>query len=171
MQYALAPEARTLLIDAMFRSIMDADEKTLADELYLSADMLRVMAKMGMHIASHSDHHLWLDKISLEEQKAEVDASLAMLAAIHDTPNFLWSMCYPFGGYNASLEDICAPRGCSFGLTTIAGKAHVNAGQALHAEPSGDERFAFLTMPSGVLGEGQRHEFFGASPLWPPEAT
>ena len=125
LQYALAPEVRTLLIDAMFRSIMDADEKTLADELHLSADMLRVMAKMGMHVGSHGDRHLWLDKISSEEQRAEVDTSLAMLADIHGASDFSWSMCYPFGGYNASLEEICAARGCSFGLNTIAGKAHV----------------------------------------------
>jgi peptidoglycan/xylan/chitin deacetylase (PgdA/CDA1 family) len=119
LQFALPPVLRTALIDAMFQRIVDLDEVMLAQELYMSVDMLRVMAKNGMHIGSHGDRHLWLDKLTPEEAAAEVEASLAMLAAVHGTDRFVWSMCYPFGGNNAALHEILAARGCAFAVTSV----------------------------------------------------
>lgn len=125
LQHALPPGLRTRMIDALFSRIVGQDETMLAQELYMSVDMLRVMAGSGMHIGSHGDRHLWLDRLDPEEQAAEVDASLAMLGEVHGHPDFIWSMCYPFGGNNASLRGICARRGCAFAVTTVAETARL----------------------------------------------
>lgn len=126
LQHALPLDVRTVLLDRMFRQHMDADEITLARELYLSTDMLRIMAKAGMHIGSHGTSHAWLDKIDVDAQRREIDGSLAMLETVYGGKTFFWSIAYPFGGNNASLQEICSRRGAVFGMTTVAGPATVS---------------------------------------------
>ncbi len=119
LQYALPPQIRTRMINALFSSVVGVDEEMLAQELYLSEDMLRVMAGNGMHIGSHGDRHRWIDRLEPAGQAQEIDASLDMLRRVYGTPDFVWSMCYPFGGTNDSVQRICAERGCAFAVTTV----------------------------------------------------
>lgn len=126
LQFALPPGMRTKMIDALFSRHVSQDEEMIAQEMYLSVDMLRVMAQNGMHIGSHGNEHLWLDKLAPEAQAREIDASLRMLREVYGKDGFLWSMCYPFGGNNASLRRLCAERGCAFAVTTVPETARVS---------------------------------------------
>lgn len=118
LQYALPQDIRTHLLDELFQRYMDTDEQTLAQELYVSPDMLRIMARQGMHIGIHGASHVWLDKIDISKQKFELEASLSMLSNIYGNAEHLLSIAYPYGGYNASLLDICEQHHICFGLTT-----------------------------------------------------
>lgn len=129
LQYALPPFWRTRLLDRLFAEVMETDEKVIAAEMYMSLDMLRVMAKSGMHVGSHGASHVWLDKLSADEQALEIDQSLAMLAEVYGTRQFLWSMCYPFGGNNDDTRRLCSERGCAFGVTTVPNIAELNPEQ------------------------------------------
>lgn len=119
LQYALPSYWRSRLLDNLFSEEFPIDRKIIASEMYMSLDMLRVMAKAGMHIGSHGASHAWLDKLPVEAQADEIDQSLAMLSDIYSSSSFMWSICYPFGGNTAETQQICRKRGCAFGVTTV----------------------------------------------------
>lgn len=125
LQFALPAPMREKILAVLFDEYMDATEGVLAREMYVSEDMLRVMARAGMHIGSHASSHAWLDTLPAREQEEEIDKSLEMLARIHGRPDFYWSIAYPFGRFNDDTLEICASRGCAFGLTTKMDMAKV----------------------------------------------
>lgn len=125
LQFALPHAMRGRLLSILFEEYMDAPEGALAREMYVSEDMLRIMARAGMHIGSHGRSHAWLNTLPAQEQEKEIDASLQMLARIHGRPDFPWSIAYPYGVYNDETLRICQMRGCSFGLTTDMALARV----------------------------------------------
>lgn len=118
LQYELPKKVREKIVNELFEEILDIDESTLAAEMYMTEDMLKVMAKAGMHIGSHGDSHSWLSWLNTAAQEQEIDESLKMLERIHGTPDFTWSMCYPFGAYNDATIQLCKNRSCSFAVTT-----------------------------------------------------
>jgi peptidoglycan/xylan/chitin deacetylase (PgdA/CDA1 family) len=99
---------------------MDIDEVTAAREMYVSLDMLRVMARNGMHIGAHGKSHVWLDKEDAERQAREIDANLDMLRQVYGGKAFFWSIAYPYGAWNGDTRRLCNGRDASFGLTTEA---------------------------------------------------
>lgn len=119
LQYALPDDFRSSVIQILYDKVMDTDECVLAKEMYMSLDMLKVMAKNGMHIGSHGDSHVWLNRVSPEQQKKEVENSLSMLEKVYGDRAFMWTMCYPFGGNDASLRSLCEAKNCAFALTTV----------------------------------------------------
>ena len=119
LQYALPLSWRNRLVNSLFSEAFPIDHEIIASEMYMSLDMLRVMAKAGMHIGSHGSSHVWLDKLSVEAQYAEINQSLNMLRDVYGSSDFMWSVCYPFGGNTKETQRICAEKGCSFGLTTV----------------------------------------------------
>lgn len=122
LQRELPAPLRAELTDTLFHRLVTRDEAAFADELYLSADQLRDMVGRGMYVGSHGDTHRWMNTLTRAEQAAEVDASLALLRAI-GAPASDWIMCYPYGGYDASLLDVVRERGCAAGLAVRVGVA------------------------------------------------
>jgi peptidoglycan/xylan/chitin deacetylase (PgdA/CDA1 family) len=125
LQHALPPEIRARLCNALWDAVMDIDEVTAARETYVSLNMLRVMAKNGMHIGSHGNTHIWLDKVSQKQQKEEIDASLGMLQNIYGSQSFILSIAYPYGAANGETVNLCRNIKASFGLTTETKEALV----------------------------------------------
>lgn len=132
LQHVLPPKMRSEILNTLFYNIMDVDEGILAKELYVSIDMLNVMAKNGMHIGSHGDKHIWLDKVDSQIQNKEIQFSLDLLSNVYEGDDFFWSISYPFGGENLSLRNACKKFGCAFGLTTIPQIAQVEPSGAMH---------------------------------------
>lgn len=132
LQYALPAPCRFELIQHLYKCFVHEDERVLAAEMYMSTDMLRVMVRNGMHVGSHGSSHVWLDKITHEQQQQEIDDSLEMLAQIYRTNQFLWSMCYPFGGYDAHMVSLCQDKNCAFALTTVPGIATLEMNDRFH---------------------------------------
>lgn len=125
LQHALPTETRSYLCDALWTAVMDIDEETAARETYVSLDMLRLMARNGMHIGIHGKTHSWLDKIPPVQQQQEIDASLGLLREVYSTQTWPRSIAYPYGAYNEDTLDYCGQCQISFGLTTEAKDADI----------------------------------------------
>jgi len=117
LQHALPLQLRAQLVDQLFRRHVASDEGSFADELYATADQLRIMRDGGMHIGSHGDLHLWLGHLSAAEQDADIDRSLRLLDAVGMPPRHR-TMCYPYGSYDAHTIEAIAARGFRLALTT-----------------------------------------------------
>ncbi|EWG98243.1 polysaccharide deacetylase family protein [Halomonas sp. BC04] len=130
LQKGLPKSLREPLIDRLFRRFVTEDERGFAAELYMNSVELRELRSAGMFIGSHGDRHLWLNTLSVEEQRHEIDASLDFLSELgvlaHD-----WVMCYPYGGYDDSLLGILRDRHCALGLTVEVGVADLTQHDAL----------------------------------------
>ena len=98
LQRALPEATRTRILAALFAELASADEAAFADELYVSTDQLRLMARSGMHLGSHGHGHYWLNALSRAEQEREVDLSLEFLKSL-GVGDRKWVMCYPYGGF------------------------------------------------------------------------
>lgn len=117
LQTALPAELRARIVSELFAAHVTADERAFAEELYASADQLRCMVRHGMYVGSHGTSHVRLGFLSREEQAAEIDRSLELLAALGSDPES-WILCYPYGDTSEPLLDLLRERRCAAGLTT-----------------------------------------------------
>ncbi|UOF91397.1 polysaccharide deacetylase family protein [Fodinisporobacter ferrooxydans] len=125
LQKGLPENLRNIITDELFKTFVYEDELTFSKELYMNLDQIQCMKRNGMFIGSHSYDHYWLDTLSCEEQKQEIDLSMEFLRQIGcDMDN--WVMCYPYGAYNESLLQLLKERGCKVGLTTLVAIADLN---------------------------------------------
>lgn len=126
LQKGLPKPLRGRLVDRLFQRFVTADEAAFAAELYMNTEQLRELRAAGMFIGSHGDQHLWLNTLSVAEQRREIDASLEFLAGL-GVPRQDWVMCYPYGGYNDALLALLRDTQCALGLTVevaVADLAH-----------------------------------------------
>jgi peptidoglycan/xylan/chitin deacetylase (PgdA/CDA1 family) len=130
LQRELPESFRAGLIDELFRAHVTRDEASFAAELYVSAAQLGEMVDRGMYVGSHGCGHYWMDTLTPAEQAREIDASLAFLRSVGAATSD-WIMCYPYGGFNASLLDIVRQRGCAAGLAVTVGVADLSADDPL----------------------------------------
>jgi peptidoglycan/xylan/chitin deacetylase (PgdA/CDA1 family) len=121
LQVGLPAAERSSIASALFARYVTADEAAFAEELYVSADQLRVMQRAGMHVGSHGRSHRWLSSLSDAEQAEEIDGSLAFLREIGSPVDDYWVMCYPYGDYDQRTLDLLRSRSCAVGLTTHVG--------------------------------------------------
>lgn len=117
LQTALPQALRARITDELFRRHVSADERSFADDLYLSTDQLVEMAGQGMEIGSHGHTHRWLNSLSADEQAQDIDRSLDILAGLGVLgPAKLF--CYPYGAYDAETLKLLSARGCAAAVTT-----------------------------------------------------
>ncbi len=126
LQKGLPPQLRAAITDELFREFVTTDESGFADELYLTVEQLRRMHASGMHIGGHGHDHVWLDTLDPQAQERQVQASRDFLTSIGCDLD-AWVMCYPFGGFDASLLSILERHGCRAGLTTEVAIADLDA--------------------------------------------
>ena len=117
LQKGLPEVLRAAITDELFREFVTRDEPAFAEELYLTVEQLRCMQRHGMHIGSHGHDHLWLDSLTPADQEAQVRRSIDFLRHIGCDLD-AWTMCYPYGGFDASLLAILERHGCRLGLAT-----------------------------------------------------
>jgi len=122
LQRELPEELRNIIIDDLFKKFVSNDEKAFSKELYMSIDQISCLQKNGMYVGSHGFNHCWLNFISEDDQRKEIDLSLEFLKKVGSDLD-RWIMCYPYGAYNKSLLSILKKRNCSVGLTTKIGIA------------------------------------------------
>ena len=126
LQKGLPDAVRAEITDALFREFVSDDEAAFANELYVSLEQLQCMQRHGMHIGSHAFDHVWLDTLRADEQAKQVRASMDFLRSVGCDMS-AWTMCYPYGGYDATLLATLADHGCSLGLTTEVRIADLDA--------------------------------------------
>ena len=130
LQKGLPPQLRAAITDELFREFVSRDEVAFADELYVTVEQLRRMHASGMHVGGHGHDHLWLDTLDPRAQERQVLASMDFLTTVGCDLD-AWVMCYPFGGFDASLLSILERHGCRVGLTTEVGIADLDAHRSL----------------------------------------
>ena len=126
LQHGLPQPIRGQIVDELFNAFVGVPEEVLANELYMTVDQLKMLVRMGMHVGSHSVTHRWMNRIPLQEQRAEVDQSLEFLERIGVPIQDGWTMCYPYGGHDASLRAILRDRGCLVGHTIRVDVARIS---------------------------------------------
>lgn len=126
LQTVLPAPLRSAVAEQLFRRFVGTDEDVAVDELYLTAEQLRVMAYNGMHIGMHGDRHGWLGTQTRGEQAADLDDGLRLLDVL-EQPADGFTFCYPYGSYNADTLDLLRLRGCAAAFTVVPDIAQVEA--------------------------------------------
>ena len=117
LQVVLPEELRNYLADILFDKYIGVNEKAFWEELYLTKDQIQCMQKCGMYFGSHSHEHCWLNALSKEAQREQVELSLEYLREVGVNVE-KWTMCYPYGGYNKDTLEVLQEKGCQLAVTT-----------------------------------------------------
>jgi peptidoglycan/xylan/chitin deacetylase (PgdA/CDA1 family) len=98
-QKILPTDLRKQLLAEVFTQVVSRSESSWVDEFYLSPDDVRRLHECGMEVGSHGHSHVWLEELSVDKQRADIEESFRLLelelGALRNR-----SMCYPFGSYN-----------------------------------------------------------------------
>lgn len=117
LQHGLPQPVRGEIVDVLFDAFVGVPEEALANELYMTVEQLKLLVRAGMHVGSHGATHRWMNRIPPEEQEKEIDRSLEFLEHLGVDLENGWTMCYPYGGHNASLRGLLHNRNCTVGHT------------------------------------------------------
>ncbi len=117
LQKELPESLRSRITDDLFHEFVASDEGAFSRELYMDIDQLKCMRRHGMYIGSHGYDHYWLDTLSADQQRQEIDESLRFLESL-GCDSSSWVMCYPYGAYDEGLLELLRERNCKVGLTT-----------------------------------------------------
>jgi len=131
LQHGLPQPVRQDIVQALFDRFVGVSERALADELYMTVEQVQMLVQAGMHVGSHSATHRWLNRIPPAEQAEEVDRSLEFLEHLGINVQNGWTMCYPYGGHDASLRSILRDRSCTIGHTIEVDIAQLNTDDPL----------------------------------------
>ena len=101
LQYYLPKEIRLKLNDYLFKKYVTNEIYEFANNLYLKKKNMLEMKSDGMHFGSHGYNHEWLEYLSLKDQEFDIVNSLKFLKKIFQKEK-LFSICYPYGSYNAN---------------------------------------------------------------------
>jgi peptidoglycan/xylan/chitin deacetylase (PgdA/CDA1 family) len=130
LQKGLPETVRNRICDALFTRFVSADETAFATELYMSVDQARTMLRAGMTFGSHGYSHQWLSAMTPDEQARDIDRSLDFLGEL-GVPRNDWTICYPYGAYDANTIDVVRGRGGVLGVTTREAVADLGRDGAL----------------------------------------
>ena len=117
LQVELEEGLRKKIADNLFVKVVGIDESAFSRELYMSIDQIKCMVDCGMHIGSHGYDHYWLSSLSKEKQEFEIAKSIEFIDMVGGNPKN-WTICYPYGDYNADTIALLKQHGCKMGLTT-----------------------------------------------------
>lgn len=117
LQVELEEGLRKKIADNLFVKVVGIDESAFSRELYMSIDQIKCMVDCGMHIGSHGYDHYWLSSLSKEKQEFEIAKSIEFIDMVGGDPQN-WTICYPYGDYNADTIALLKQHGCKMGLTT-----------------------------------------------------
>ncbi len=125
LQHALSDENRNFIIKKLFQEYVGVSQKELSDEIYMSVLEVCELVKEGMYVGSHGSGHYWLDKITKENQREDIQDSLDFLEEV-GAPTTNWVMCYPYGAYNSDTLSLIKSLGAKIGITTKVSKANLD---------------------------------------------
>ena len=120
LQLGLPRHIRSAVCGALFARFVTGDERSFAEELYLTLEQLKLMSGLGMHVGGHGYSHEWLGSMRPDEQQLELEKSIEMLDCIGVDRASGWSMAYPYGDRNDATRSSLANLGCGLAFTTEA---------------------------------------------------
>ena len=123
-QRELPRDLREKVLTPLLEQSVGAREDAFSRELYMSVDQIKTLIRHGMHVGAHGQDHDWLSALDPAAQAVEIDESVRFLRQVGaDVAN--WTMCYPYGDYNAVTLNLLGNRGCKLGLTCVPEVASV----------------------------------------------
>ncbi|MEP6914018.1 MAG: polysaccharide deacetylase family protein [Acidobacteriota bacterium] len=125
LQHGLPEVFRRQLASDLFHRFVTPDETSFAADLYMSVEQLQEMRSSGMHIGGHGGTHRWLDRLTVDEQRDEIKASVHLLKTIGMAKDDYLTFCYPYGGYNATTVGLLGEYGFRAGLTVQVALARI----------------------------------------------
>jgi peptidoglycan/xylan/chitin deacetylase (PgdA/CDA1 family) len=128
LQFVLPEDPRRELCSRLFSRATSLDESSVSCSLYLNENQIRKMVDTGMEFGSHGHTHQWLNILSRNSQREDIESSLAFLRGV-GAGSSGWFMCYPFGGYNAETLEIMSDLNCRAAVTTNMGSVQRGGGQ------------------------------------------
>jgi peptidoglycan/xylan/chitin deacetylase (PgdA/CDA1 family) len=114
LQDGLPEDRRRAVLDGLFREHVTDDERSLADELYLTADECRELVRRGNDVIGHGYEHRRLGLLDEATQRVEIDRSREFVAQVGGT----WALCYAYGSRNETTLRLLDESGCALALTT-----------------------------------------------------
>ena len=124
LQHVLPEQLRSSIAMKMFKEFVGLSAAEFSSELYMSVNEVRELVNNGMCVGSHGSLHYWLDKISLEEQRKDIEQSLNFLKKV-GASTVDWAMCYPYGAYNDDTISVLKSFDAALGITTEARVANL----------------------------------------------
>lgn len=121
LQHGLDEKIRSEFTDILFKKFIGIKESAFSRELYMNEQQLKVLLRNGMHIGGHGHDHYWMDKLSVEKQKKEVELTTSFLDFIGVNKAY-YSYCYPFGAFNDITVNILKAENYKCAFTTIVDK-------------------------------------------------
>lgn len=116
LQTVLPEPVRNTLTEELFQKYIPVSEDSFVNELYMTLDQVRVMAKYGMEFGLHGYDHCWLGNLTQEAMRKDIDMALAFFEGI--LPERGWVMCFPYGSSNPDTVEYVKSRGAGFGFST-----------------------------------------------------
>lgn len=86
---------------------------------YMSSTQLKEISDYGIDIGSHTNHHVYLDTLSYDEQLKEMKDSKEKLEKVLGKK--VISIAYPYGNYNEDTKKAATASGYALGFTTNRG--------------------------------------------------
>lgn len=115
LQHALDRSIRETIIDELFEEYLNISELEFYNYLYLNEHHIKEMQFDGMVFGAHTFTHPHLSTLSFNEQKYEIEKSIADLEASGVNRTFF---CYPYGSYNEQTISILQDLKVKYAFTT-----------------------------------------------------
>lgn len=132
LQAELDETLRARITDEIFASVNKLSEEAFARELYMNLDQLALMAREGMVIGLHGYDHYWMNRLSPEALKEDIQKAKDVFAGIIDAG--AWIFCYPYGSVSDDVVATAKSMGCIGGMTTVVDFAKPSLGDVFRIE-------------------------------------
>ena len=103
LNYYIKYEYRGYVIDKLMDKFFP-NEKDMVKKFYLSKDNIIEMHKSGMIIGSHTVNHKVMSRLTLDEQRYEIEESFLFLEELLGPKN-VKTFCYPYGDFHSFTKE------------------------------------------------------------------
>ena len=119
LQSVLSEDVRGEIASKLFARYVGEDEGSFARKLYMNKEQMLEMKAEGMFFVLHGYDHYWMNALTPEELKADMEKALAATAELIDEDQRVIN--YPYGRVSDSVVDYMKSIGCKAGVTIERG--------------------------------------------------
>lgn len=117
LQVELEENLRNQIVNDLFIRCVGIPEDSFAQELYMSMDQVELMQREGMCFGIHGYEHYWMNRLSAEELREDIEKALDVFTRIVPRE---WICCYPYGSSSDTVIEFIRGMGAVAGLCTEA---------------------------------------------------
>jgi len=100
------------------------ESKHIEHNALMSVEEINTWLEQGQDIGAHTQHHVNLNAVPIKVAEQEIRLSKQQLEILFDRP--VTDFCYPYGGYNQQIINICKQNGFDNATTIIRGRVTPN---------------------------------------------